>query len=285
MTVDEIVVGRYVSVEGVRVYFESGGLGDGPVMLCLHTAGRDGRQWQDYIHHYGDRYRVLAPDLPGHPKSWPMPGSRCLDDPDEMTAFLWSFLDAVAPGQAAVLVGCSMGGNLVFSMAQARPTQVRALVSLEGTDTVGRPVAPFDLLAHPAVGVADWYYERIDGLIGTATSPDRRSFIHWTARQLIAETQAADLGAYSRFDASAGMDQITCPSLLIHGTDDWIVTESMVRSAADHLVNASSVTVHELPGAGHFAHVELPEECCALMDAFFTEVGLPAGGGAAGNPV
>ncbi|WP_211296438.1 alpha/beta fold hydrolase [Paenibacillus donghaensis] len=38
---------------------------EGPVILCLH--GRWGRAetWVDFMKHYGDHYRVIAPDQRG----------------------------------------------------------------------------------------------------------------------------------------------------------------------------------------------------------------------------
>jgi pimeloyl-ACP methyl ester carboxylesterase len=271
------VVGRYVDVGGVVTYYETAAdESAGPVLLCLHTAGRDNRQYHDFISHYGSRYRVLAPDLPGHQKSWPVAGVGCLEGAAALTDFLWRFLDALDVRDPVVLLGCSLGGNLVFSMAQARPQQVAALVSLEGAHRVGYAVAPFDLLSHPTVRVPDWYDQRIDGLIGRDTPPDRRAFLRWTGRQLTAEAQLADLAAYGEFDVSAGMDTITCPCLLIRGTDDWIVTEEMVRSAAEALVSAASVEVRHIPGAGHFAHYEQPERCFALIDPFLSGAGLPS---------
>jgi len=39
------VTGHYVNVKGIRTYYERTGSPDLPVLLTLHTAGRDNRQW------------------------------------------------------------------------------------------------------------------------------------------------------------------------------------------------------------------------------------------------
>jgi pimeloyl-ACP methyl ester carboxylesterase len=74
----EPMVGRYLNMEIAgamhRVYFEEAG--QGIPLVCLHTAGADGRQ---YRHLLGDpaitdRYRVIALDMPWHGKSYPPEG-------------------------------------------------------------------------------------------------------------------------------------------------------------------------------------------------------------------
>ncbi|HSS82781.1 MAG TPA: hypothetical protein VLL30_03275, partial [Reyranella sp.] len=74
----EPMTGRYLrlEIEGIphRVYFEEAG--QGIPLVCLHTAGADGRQ---YRHLLADpeitrRFRVLAFDMPWHGKSTPPDG-------------------------------------------------------------------------------------------------------------------------------------------------------------------------------------------------------------------
>ncbi len=57
-----------------RVYFEEAG--HGIPLLCLHTAGADGRQYRALLNdpEITARFRVIAFDLPWHGKSSPPPG-------------------------------------------------------------------------------------------------------------------------------------------------------------------------------------------------------------------
>ena len=73
----EPIVGRYMTLElggrAHRIYFEEAG--QGIPLVCLHTAGADGRQFrhllddEDHAH-----FRVLAFDMPWHGKSLPPEG-------------------------------------------------------------------------------------------------------------------------------------------------------------------------------------------------------------------
>src|SRR5713101_5984880 len=71
----EPIAGRYVHLtlggRACRVYFEEAGR-DIP-LLCLHTAGSDGRQFRHLMNDPAvtDHFRVIAFDLPWHGKSTP----------------------------------------------------------------------------------------------------------------------------------------------------------------------------------------------------------------------
>src|ERR1700704_1954208 len=74
----EPVVGRYLRLDfngrPHRLYFEEAG--EGIPLLCLHTAGADGRQYRAILNdaEITRRYRVIAFDMPWHGKSSPPAG-------------------------------------------------------------------------------------------------------------------------------------------------------------------------------------------------------------------
>ena len=75
----EPIVGRYLRLDfngrPHRIYFEEAGAGAIP-LVCLHTAGSDGRQYRALLNDpdITRRFRVIAFDLPWHGKSSPPPG-------------------------------------------------------------------------------------------------------------------------------------------------------------------------------------------------------------------
>ena len=74
----EPMVGRYVHVEidgeMHRIYFEENGAGI--PLVCLHTAGSDGRQWRHLLadEEFSRKFRIIAFDMPWHGKSNPPAG-------------------------------------------------------------------------------------------------------------------------------------------------------------------------------------------------------------------
>ena len=71
----EPVAGRYAHIniggKNHRVYFEESG--SGIPLLCLHTAGADGRQFRALMNdaEVTKHFRVIAFDMPWHGKSSP----------------------------------------------------------------------------------------------------------------------------------------------------------------------------------------------------------------------
>ena len=94
------IVGRYVYVtcqgKTYRTYYEENG--EGIPMVCLHTAGSDGRQ---YRHQLCDpdisaNFRTLVFDVPRHGKSLPPAGWHLEEDEYKLTtSFYAEFLSLI----------------------------------------------------------------------------------------------------------------------------------------------------------------------------------------------
>jgi pimeloyl-ACP methyl ester carboxylesterase len=56
---------RRVSADGVSVFYREAGPADGPVVLLLHGFPTSSFQFRELILRLADKYRVIAPDLPG----------------------------------------------------------------------------------------------------------------------------------------------------------------------------------------------------------------------------
>src|SRR5215813_9381537 len=94
MNTHDPIVGRYVYVEcegkTYRTYYEENG--EGIPLVCLHTAGTDGRE---YRHQLCDpditaNFRVIAFDLPWHGKSVPPADFYLKEDEYKLTAKFYS---------------------------------------------------------------------------------------------------------------------------------------------------------------------------------------------------
>lgn len=95
--------------------------GRGPTLLAIHGLGGSGRYWRGLEDLVGDRYTIVAPDLPGFGSS---------DKPKVVydRPFLLDAVDAVARDLGpAVVVGHSLGGVLGFLWSARHPARVRAL--------------------------------------------------------------------------------------------------------------------------------------------------------------
>lgn len=98
-----------------------------PAIVCLH--GRWGRAetWVHLMRHYGDRYRVIAPDQRGHGLS-SKPVSKYTAE--EMAADVIALLDALNI-PSAIVAGQSMGGCIAGFLAALYPERISAIAILD----------------------------------------------------------------------------------------------------------------------------------------------------------
>lgn len=54
-----------IEIDGVTVFYREAGPADAPVVLLLHGFPASSFQYRELIPLLADRYRVIAPDLPG----------------------------------------------------------------------------------------------------------------------------------------------------------------------------------------------------------------------------
>src|SRR5262245_19532081 len=60
---------RKVDVDGIGVLFREAGPKDAPTILLLHGFPTAGHMFRDLIPQLADRFRLIAPDLPGFGQS------------------------------------------------------------------------------------------------------------------------------------------------------------------------------------------------------------------------
>ena len=133
----EPITGRYLHLEidgrPHRVYFEEAG--QGIPLLCLHTAGSDGRQYRAIMNdpEITRHFRVIAYDMPWHGKSSPPEGWRNEEYKLTSKSYVTQIV-AVADAlglERPVAMGCSIGGRIVLYLAHQHPERFRAIIGLE----------------------------------------------------------------------------------------------------------------------------------------------------------
>ena len=262
----EPITGRYVHLDlggrAHRVYFEEAG--SGVPLVCLHTAGADGRQ---YRHLMADeavtaRYRVLAFDMPWHGKSFPPAGWR--DEEYRLTSesyadMIIAFSEGLALDRPAVM-GCSIGGRMALYLAIHHPERFRAIIGLEAADFQPRGWYDLDWLHQPDIHGGEASAAIVSGLIGPGSPDVYRWETLWQYMQGGPGVFRGDLWFY-RVDGDLRgethrIDVRKCPLYLLTGEYDFSCTpEDSRRTAA--AIEGAEVTVME--GLGHFPMSEDPE--------------------------
>jgi pimeloyl-ACP methyl ester carboxylesterase len=262
----EPIVGRYLRVSlggrAHRLYFEEAG--SGIPLVCLHTAGADGRQFQHLMNDQDitAHFRVLAFDLPWHGKSSPPEGWQREEYRLTTTAYveaIRAFCAALALDRPVVM-GCSIGGRMVLYLAIHHAAEFRALIGLEAAD-FQTPWYDTDWLARPDVNGAEVCAGLVSGLIAPHSPDAARWETLWHYMQGGPGVFKGDLHFY-RVDgdlrgAVGAIDTRICPLYLLTGDYDFSCTPEDTTRTAAAIAGAEFAVMKEL---GHFPMSENPAQ-------------------------
>ena len=122
---------RRIQADGVIVFYREAGPPDAPAVLLLHGFPASSFQYRELIPRLADRYRVLAPDLPGFGFT-EVPASRHYQYSfDALARTILAFTEALHLTRYALYV-FDYGAPTGFRLAMAHPERITAIVSQNG---------------------------------------------------------------------------------------------------------------------------------------------------------
>ncbi|MFN2490516.1 MAG: alpha/beta fold hydrolase [Actinomycetota bacterium] len=232
-------------------------VGEGEAVVVLHGWGGRIESMAPVVRCLGDRFRVLAVDLPGFGDSPPPEGVWGTPDHAEYVA---DVLARVGVARAH-FVGHSFGGKTSLYIAATHTELVDKLI-LIGSNGIRSPASTGVRLRRGAARTA-----RSVGRLG---SPGRRTRDAIYGR--IASQDYRDAGPLRPMlvktvneDFSHLMPLVKSPTLLVWGTEDDAVPVQSARTM-ERLIPDAGLVLFE--GAGHFAYLDEPERFCRIARHF-----------------
>jgi pimeloyl-ACP methyl ester carboxylesterase len=122
---------KRIDVDGVRIFYREAGDPNAPVVLLLHGFPASSFQYRELIPRLADRYRVIAPDLPGFGFTEVPQERRYVYTFDALAKTIEAFTDALNLKKYALYV-FDYGAPTGFRLAMAHPERVTAIVSQNG---------------------------------------------------------------------------------------------------------------------------------------------------------
>jgi pimeloyl-ACP methyl ester carboxylesterase len=122
---------RRVEADGVNVFYREAGPANAPVMLLLHGFPASSFQYRELIPRLADRYRVIAPDLPGFGFTEVPEKRNYKYSFDALANTIMAFTDVLGLKRYALYV-FDYGAPTGFRLAMARPERITAIVSQNG---------------------------------------------------------------------------------------------------------------------------------------------------------
>ena len=283
----------YAVRSGVRLYYEV--FGDGPttVLLLPTWAIVHSRVWKLQIPYLARRFRVITFDPRGNGRS-DRPSAPQDYGELELVADAIAVLDETGT-DTAVCVGLSMGAGILLRLAVVHPSRVRAAVFVGSTLRTGEVVAerwgtPFEqerstytgwekYNAHywrsDYAGFAEFFFGRI--FPEAHSSKQIEDGIAWaldTDAETLIATERAPYFEEPRVDGRPTAlhlaAQVTCPCLVVHGSDDRISGFGTGVALADAL----GCHLEVFDGGGHCVQARHPVQFNIVLRGFLDS--LPA---------
>ncbi|MCU4652338.1 alpha/beta fold hydrolase [Roseibacterium sp. SDUM158016] len=240
--------------------------GTGPDMLLLHGAGASAHSWHRLMPRLDERFRLIAPDLPGHGWTRSPRGRSGLPQVARDIAALMTEIGA----SPRVIVGHSAGGAIALEIARQGLMELDRIVVINGAleDFKGPAGVLFPIMArvlavNPFTGLflsRGGSTAQVRSLIGaTGTDLDEAALSHYA--RLIARREHVDgtlamMAQWSLRELNASLPGISVPTLFLHGDRDQAVRIDVAERAAAAMPDARLVT---LKGIGHLAQEEAPD--------------------------
>ena len=241
--------------DGTRIYHEEHGDAAAEPIVLLEGMGGDVPGWRRNIPHLAEQLRVVAFDLRGNGRSGDP------TDPVTMSTFVddtISVLDALHIDRAH-LYGQSFGGMVAQETVLAHPERVASLV-LAATHCGGPGV-----VAPPRVAVPKgepWRALYAPGFPDAEPAHVAEDLAVATRQPRHPEGGRRQWEAMQRFDVCDRLGSITAPTLVLHGTEDAMVSPANAEVLAARIPHAE---LRLLEGAGHLFHSERADEADAAV--------------------
>lgn len=263
---------RDIRADGLRLRVLD--IGKGPTMLLVHGLSASSQIWQHVVEDFADRYRVVAPDLPGHGESEKPDAPYTID-------FYAGVLRTLARElgiDRAIVAGSSLGGKISIELACWYPRFVQALVLAAPAAQYARGLRPFgkaiQALSRPQVMriALDRSFDQ--------TVFERMHVGHVVRRRLLeARFAAADFPDFARAIArsvggvlaaeSQPLERLTMPVLAIWGRQDKIVP---IRRSAELVAAIPHARLRVIERCGHVSMLEHPGEFNRHLDEFLRDL-------------
>ena len=250
----------FTTSDGVRLAYHQMGEGDPPIVFIHGGFGnRTGFTLQE--EYFSPNHRCLAIDLRGHGDS---------DKPDEQYT-MDKYADEVAEWlrhlgiRRPILVGHSMGGQVVISVAARHPELVSAIASLDSPSNIPgwhrRYHGPFDHLMTRDGPFREALLTFLGAAYLPTDDPSRlREMPEWLA-EVPGHVIVNGWQGMSAFDPTPVLRQVKCPYLYIDCGQPGLDFDRL-RELCPQVVIGKTV------GAGHQATKDVPDQINAMLRRF-----------------
>jgi pimeloyl-ACP methyl ester carboxylesterase len=254
---------RAASIDGERIAYETAGGGD-LALVFVHGWSCDRTYFQHQFDAFADRYHVVAVDLAGH-------GESSVGRENSTIALFGADVAAVVKKldlKRTVLVGHSMGGDVVVAAARLLKGRVVGLIWVDDYKDLGPPSPDAEIEAFAAQFKAD-FPGMADKVVRSLFRPDadpklvdRIAHDMASAPPKVGVTSIESSFKYAR-EIPGALAELKLPVIAINADNGPTDMGSLARHGVKAVV---------MPGVGHFLMIEDPQRFNTLLATAIEEI-------------
>ncbi len=274
-------------------------------IVFLHGFPEYWGTWHAQLDYFSNKYRVIAPDLPGYNLS-DKPQKQSFFEVPNLIKFIAKFIQCVAPQEKVIVVAHDWGGVIAWPLAAFFPKLVERLVILNAAhpsiftrqmmhNAEQRQKSEYihELIAPNAVEkLSENNYEYLKNKIfmgmreGTLSQTQRKTYENVWAQpdavngmlqyyrampQLAPSDKVVGVGN-GPIVAATQMKipniRISCPTLILWGEQDQAFVKENIDGVEQYVPD---VRIRRFPNASHWLQHELPDEVNEEIENFLVE--------------
>ena len=256
----------WIEANNIMLHYRMEGPADAPPLVLIHELGGSLESWNRVLPQLGHR-RVLRWDWRGAGQSEKIRGELALD---VLCADLAALMDVLGLAGPADVAGTALGGGVALAFAARMPDRVRKLAV--SSPAIGGASGIEAMLRARADQVEqEGMRGQVDISLDRSYLPkyrtDASAYQEYRARWI--SSDPASYASHNRMLASmderANLAKVTCPTLVLGGEDDALLTPSAMQEIAEAIPSAQ----YETLASGHFLAVNTPGIWAETVLPFF----------------
>ena len=248
---------------GAKLYFEE--KGEGNVLLFLHGASWDMRQWKNEVEYFSNKYRVITLDARGHGKS-------SLPTGEVSPNVFWKDVEALLDYlniEKATVCGLSMGGHTAIQLAINASTRVRNLILIGAPCTnkfnlyekICVPINRVCLKSMPMSWIA-WSMGIVLG-----KNQETKAYIKDVVGSINHDYFNRVWKAVTSMESRSELPKIKCPTLILIGDHDTLTKAQ--QPYIHQSIKQSKLVI--ITGASHGTNLDNPIQVREEISGFLYE--------------
>ncbi len=249
------------------------------LVLFLHGIGGCAENWRAQLEGLGGNFAAVALDLRGYGNSEGGSGPTKVED---YCQDIVQMVDALG-SEKLVLVGLSYGAWIANSFAMRHGDRLAGLVLAGGATGMSEAssaernaflqarMSPLE----KGLGPANFAADVVDAIAGPNATANQREALAVSLAAVPAETYRDALECFSNPEETFDFSRVTCPVLLVTGSEDRLAPPDEIRAVSERMVNAPpagsltrDVRFEVIEGAGHVCNHEGSEVFNAHLTQF-----------------